>query len=97
MTRLKCVTHCQRLGKNHIQPRAPLVRVPVITEPFRRQITDIVGPLKRTKAGYKYILTMLCPASKYPEAIPLKVANSQSMKIEELLKVFARVRLSLTI
>lgn len=36
---------CQRLGKGVSSSRAPLVNLPVISEPFSRLTMDIVGPL----------------------------------------------------
>ena len=33
---------------------------------------DLIGELKPTKAGHKYILTMVDYYTKWPEAIPLK-------------------------
>lgn len=54
--------------------KAPLKLVPLITEPFRRLVVDTVGPLPVTQSGYRYILTMLCPATKSPEVVPFKRA-----------------------
>ena len=56
-----------------------MIVVVVITVPFSRLAFDVVGPLPRTKSGYKYILTCMCYASKYPEAIPLKKVDAQSV------------------
>ena len=33
---------------------------------------DIIGPLPRGKGGYKYALTLICMASRWPEVYPLK-------------------------
>ena len=49
--------------------KAPLIPLPVITVPFSRLAFDVVGPLPRTQSSYKYILTCMCYASKYPEAM----------------------------
>jgi hypothetical protein len=45
--------------------------------------------LPRTNSGCKYILTCMCYASKYPEAIPLKKVDAQSVAEE----VFSRTGL----
>ncbi|EEC15882.1 polyprotein of retroviral origin, putative, partial [Ixodes scapularis] len=41
-------------------------------------------------SGYRYILTMICPATKFPEAVPLKELNSVGI-VDGLLSVFSRV------
>ncbi|XP_029832045.3 uncharacterized protein LOC115316745 [Ixodes scapularis] len=81
---------CQRIGKPHDKTKAPLKLVPIITEPFRRLVIDTVGPLPVTQSGYRHILTILCPATKFPEAIPLKELSSVEV-VNALLSVFARV------
>ena len=40
---------------------------------------DIVGTLPRTVRGYKYLLMYMCLASKYPEAIPLKKVDAETV------------------
>ena len=70
--------------------RAPLIPLPIISEPFARVAMDIVGPLPRSKSGNKYILVMCDYATCYPEAVPLKTTDAVSVA-EELLKVFCRV------
>lgn len=47
---------------------------------------DIVGPLERFKAGYKYILVVCDYATCYPEAFPLKQITAPV-----LLQLFSRV------
>ena len=55
--------------------RAPLVPLPVITVHFSRLAFDMVCCLPRTRSGFKYVLTCMCYASKYPEAIPFLDEN----------------------
>lgn len=64
---------CQRTGKPNrsIYP-APLHPVPVVGEPFKYIFIDCVGPLPRTKLGHQFLLTVMCAATRYPEAIPLR-------------------------
>lgn len=81
---------CQRVGKPHDKCKVPMTLVPVITEPFKRLVIDIVGPLPLTERGNKYLLTMLCPGTKFPEAVPLKELSSAEV-VDGLLSVFARV------
>lgn len=81
---------CQRVGKPGDKSKAPLRLVPLITEPFRRLVIDTVGPLPPSRSGCKYLLTMLCPATKFPEAIPLKDLSSTEI-VDALLSTFARI------
>ncbi|XP_064485140.1 uncharacterized protein LOC135397466 [Ornithodoros turicata] len=81
---------CQRVGKPNERTKAPLTLVPIITEPFQRLVIDVVGPLPASKNGSKYVLTMICPATKFPEAIPLKEQTSPEI-VDGLLSVFARI------
>lgn len=59
---------CQRIGKSTDKCKAPMVLVPVISEPFRRLVIDIVVPLPESRPGCRYILTALCVGTKFPEA-----------------------------
>jgi len=63
---------CQRLGKGQKPAPAPLIPLPLITEPFTCIAIDIVGPLPVTKSGNRFILTVMDLATHYPEATPLK-------------------------
>ena len=71
-------------------PKAPLIPLPVISEPFTRIAMDIVGLLPRSSAGHKYILVMCDYATRYPEAVPLRSIDAKHVA-EELIKLFARV------
>ncbi|XP_066982785.1 uncharacterized protein [Macrobrachium rosenbergii] len=73
---------CQKVGKpNQVIPKAPLCPIPVVSEPFKEIIIDVVGPLPRTRSGNEYIFTMMDKMSRYPEAIPLR--SIKSVKIVE--------------
>ena len=82
---------CQKAARND-HSRAPLVSLPVIIVPFSRLAFDVVGPLPRTRSGFKYVLTCMCYASKYPEAIPLKRVDAQSVA-EGMIEVYSRTGL----
>ncbi|XP_077538732.1 uncharacterized protein LOC144151500 [Haemaphysalis longicornis] len=77
---------CQRVGKPGDKTKAPMKLVPIITEPFRRLVIDTVGPLPVTTSGYRHILTVLCPATKFPEAVPFKELSSVEI-VNALLRV----------
>lgn len=80
---------CQVAGKpNQTVPPAPLQPIPVVAEPFERVIIDCVGPLPRTKSGNQYLLTIMCAATRYPEAIPLRSITAKTV-VKALLKFFS--------
>lgn len=80
---------CQFAGKpNQTIPRAPLVPIPVLGEPFEHVIVDCVGPLPKTKAGNQYLLTIMCTATRFPEAIPLRKITAPVV-IKALVKFFS--------
>ena len=62
----------------------------IVTEPFKKIAIDIVGELPRTTTGYKYILTIVDYATRYPEAIPLRTTNAKTVA-EALIQYFSRV------
>ncbi|KAL1248067.1 hypothetical protein QQF64_023443 [Cirrhinus molitorella] len=77
---------CQVAGKpNQVIPQAPLQPIPVIGEPFERLILDCVGPLPKAKTGHQYILTIMCTATRYPEAVPLRSITTKAV-VKELIK-----------
>ena len=53
------------------------------SHPFENVAVDLVGPLPRTREGYKYILTYICLSSRYPDAKPLK-----TLMASEVVKAF---------
>ncbi len=68
------------VGKpNQAVPPAPLKPIPAIGEPFECVIKDFVGPLPKTKSGYTYLLTIMCAATRYPEAIPLRSLRDKAI------------------
>ena len=76
-----------KAGKQ-LKVRAPMVTNPIINIPYERIACDLVGPLPRTKAGHRYILTAMCMASRYPYAIPLKRVDARTVA-EALMTVVA--------
>ena len=80
---------CQRIGKG-LHPRAaPLVPLPVVSEPFSLVAIDIVGPLPTTASKNRFILTVFDMATHYPEAIPLQ-SHTASDVATALSEVFCR-------
>lgn len=80
---------CQLAGKPNqtIRP-APLHPIPAIGQPFERVIIDCVGPLPRTKNGNQYLLTIMCAATRFPEAVPLRTITATSI-LKALTKFFS--------
>lgn len=79
---------CQYSGKpNQVIPPAPLIPVPVIGDPFEHVIIDCVGPLPKTKSGNQFLLTIMCTATRYPEAIPLRNITARAV-VKTLIKFF---------
>ena len=80
---------CQVAGKPNqtIQP-APLYPIPAVGEPFERVIVDCVGPFPRSKSGHTFLLTIMCAATRFPEAIPLRNITAPSV-VKALVKFFS--------
>lgn len=79
---------CQVVGKpNQVIPQAPLNPIPVPSEPFTKVIIDCVGPLPKTKKGNEYLLTIIDPTTRYPEAIPLRNILAKNI-VKHLLHFF---------
>lgn len=79
---------CQVVGKpNQTIPPAPLLPISVPSEPFSKIVIDCVGPLPKTKKGNEYLLTIMDPTTRYPEAIPLKNITARTI-VTKLLHFF---------
>ncbi len=88
------IAHCRSCkvcqAKSKVKPpKAPIVERPVLSEPFEQVAIDIVGPLPVAKGGYRFMLTYICLATKWPEAIPLKRITAKSVA-EGLWQIFSR-------
>ena len=79
---------CQRAARN-TGAKAPLNPLPCVGEPFQLVAFDIVGPLKKSASGKRFILTMMDHFTKYPEAIALKRVDNESV-LEAMLEIFSR-------
>ena len=64
---------CQVSGKpNQTIPPALLYPIPVVCEPFECVVVDCLGPLPRTKSGNKFLSTVMCASTRFPEVFPLR-------------------------
>ena len=64
--------------------------MPILNVPFEVLVFYIVGPFPRLTHSYKYVLTAMCLASKYPEAIPLKDIRAKTVA-ENMMEIFCRL------
>ncbi|KAK3729695.1 hypothetical protein QZH41_004571 [Actinostola sp. cb2023] len=87
-----CATcpQCQLVARKLKSNRAPLKPAEIITEPFKKVAIDLVGELPKSATGYKYILTIVDYATRYPEAIPLRTTSSKVIA-DALIQFFSRV------
>ena len=78
---------CQVIGKSNQKPqKAPLKPIPTFNEAFSELIIDCVGPLPKCRSGKQYLLTIMCAATRFPEAISL--SNIRTPAICEALKMY---------
>ena len=83
------------VGKpNQTISKARLHPIPAMEEPFSKVyiLVDCVGPLIKTKYGNQYLLTIMCMATRFPEAIPLRKISAKSI-VKALIKFFTLVGL----
>ena len=79
---------CQIVGKpTTVIPPAPHKPIPAFDEPFSKVIVDCVGPLPKTKSGNKFLLTIMCSSTRFPEAIPLRNIKTKTV-VKALVKFF---------
>ncbi len=86
--------HCRgceqcQMKSRYVPRKAPTVDRPLLTEPFESVAFDLVGPLPKGKGGCMYLLTYVCMATRWPEAIPLRAITARSVA-EGLWNIFAR-------
>ena len=82
---------CKKTVARGAVPRAPLGEMPLIDLPFKRVAIDLVGPITpASDKGHRYILTLVDYATRYPEAVPLRNIDTESVA-EALLDVYSCV------
>ena len=70
--------------------KAPLQTSPLVSVPFTKCATDLIGPLPMTERKNMYILTFIDYSTRWVEATALKSTVS-SVVAEELLNMFSRL------
>ena len=82
---------CQKSVARSSVPRVPLGDMPLVDQPFKRVAIDLVGPIAPASGkGHRYILTLVDYATRYPEAVPLKNIDTETVA-EALLDMYSRV------
>ena len=74
----------------NMKEEAPLIPIQPMEEPFNRIAMNIVGPLNKSGRGHKFILVLCDYATKYPEAVPLKTIDSETVA-NAMIEIFSRV------
>ncbi|KAJ8048736.1 hypothetical protein HOLleu_01168 [Holothuria leucospilota] len=82
---------CQRTITKGRVTKVPLGDMPIIDTPFERIAVDLVGPIKpATDRGHRYILVLMDYSTRYPEALPLRNIDTETVA-EQLLGVYSRL------
>ena len=84
---------CQTCSKQKAR-KVPMVERCVMSEPFESMAFDIVGPFPKGKGGCKFLLTAVCMASRWPEAIPLRTITAKAVSVG-MMEIFARTGIPL--
>ncbi len=79
---------CLRFNKCG-SPGAKMVERPVISEPFESVAIDLVIPLPKGKRGCRFILSYICLATKWPEAMLLRSGSAVEV-VEALTEIFLK-------
>ena len=80
---------CQKASCRMVT-RAPMISLPVISEPFERIAMDVLEPLPCSRSGHGHVLVICDYATRYPEAVAMKTVDAEAVA-EELLKLFSQV------
>ena len=86
---------CQKSKRQNAR-KAPLMLNPVLSEPFESIAFDLVGPMDPGQGGARFILTAICMASRWPDAIPLRTVTAEDVA-EGMFAVFSRTGIPLQI
>ncbi|KAK7100281.1 hypothetical protein V1264_023261 [Littorina saxatilis] len=82
---------CQKTIPQGRVPKVPLQKMPLIDRPFKRVAIDLIGEIKPpSEAGHRWVLTLVDYATRYPEAVPLKKIDTETVA-EALVDIFSRI------
>ena len=85
---VKSCQKCQQMDKTVPKP-PPMTERPIVTRPFSDVAIDVVGPFPTAKGGYRFMLTCVDSASRWPEAFPVRTVTARTV-IRCLTTVFTR-------
>jgi hypothetical protein len=82
---------CEICARNKVvpRPRSPMKPFDIFLVPFYMIGVDLIGPLKLTRQGNKYILSIIDYYTKYAEAVALPNQEAETV-VRALEQVFAR-------
>ena len=82
---------CQKTVSKGTVQKAPMENIPVVDVPFKRVAVDLIKPKEpASEAGHRYILTLVDYATRYPEAVPLKRIDTETVA-ETLVDIYSRL------
>ena len=82
---------CQKTVSKGTVQKAPMENIPVVDAPFIRVAVDLIGPIEpASEAGHRYILTLVDYATRYPEAVPLKRIDTETVA-EAVVDIYSRL------
>ena len=85
---VKQCKRCQVMDRTNQKP-ARMIERGVVTQPFKDVAVDIVGPFPTAKRGYRFMLTCIDSASRWPEALPIRTTTARVI-IKCLTGIFTR-------
>ena len=85
---------CERSVSKGIGFTSATAQNPVIDMPFKRVANNLIGPIiPSSDKGHRYILPLVNYATSYPEAVPLKNIDTETVA-KALLDLYSRVGIS---
>ena len=89
---LSC-TPCQKVVRINLKDRAPLVPIPIVSEPMQEWVMNFSGPFEpSSSSGKKYILILVDAATTWPEAVAMTSQRTDKVA-NEMIKLFSRLGL----
>ena len=85
---IKSCETCQKHDKSKPKP-SPMQERELATIPFENISIDLVGPFPTAVGGFKYLLTAVDLATRWPEAIPLRTTTAKIIT-RSLVSIFTR-------
>ena len=79
---------CQKMDKGR-PSNCPMQPREVTSIPFEKMAIDIVGPFPNAVGGFRFLLTAIDVATRWPEAIPLRTTTAKVITTQ-LTGIFAR-------